>query len=292
MPLTGLYGAAGAYEGLKELLARRLEQEKFAEVKRQALAREALEGRQLDESAALRRAMLAGTEQERVRDEAYRRDALAQGKEVSLAQLAQTRQLQEMLETGRNERAAAGREQQLALRELINATRSEPLYPVDLGDGDLRYIPRSQASGRRPAPPAGMRADLARGAASLEGVDRLAELFKPEYVGPLTGRARSIGQQIPGVPVDPGYAEFEAETAALRNAIIKAITGAQMSEPEARRIMQQIPNIQDKPEVWAAKLTATRRNLDALNARLRGPYAGRPATIPMTPMAAHGSERP
>lgn len=109
-------------------------------------------------------------------------------------------------------------------------------------------------------------------ASTEQGLDSLTEierLFKPEYVGPATGRIRAIGQKIPGVPVNEEFSQFQAEVAAMRNATIKAITGAQMSEPEAKRIREQIPEITDKPEVFKAKLAATRRNQADLAAHLK-----------------------
>lgn len=98
MALQGLLGAAGAAEGLKELLARRLQEHEFAEAQRRNLAQEGLQGRQLDETGALRGLTQQGLEQERLRDEAFRRDQLGQQKELSLAQLAQSRSTQEGVE--------------------------------------------------------------------------------------------------------------------------------------------------------------------------------------------------
>ena len=58
-----------------------------------------------------------------------------------------------------------------------------------------------------------------------------------------------------------------AATSAFKNAIIKDITGAQMSEPEAKRIMKQIPDENDPPIRWRAKAKQTRKNLDFLQKR-------------------------
>lgn len=88
---------------------------------------------------------------------------------------------------------------------------------------------------------------------SIASLRALEDVYRPEYVGPIAGRAQQLGQKIPGVPVDENAAAFYAASAAVRNAIIKAITGAQMSEPEAKRITSQIPMPQDKPEVWVQK---------------------------------------
>ena len=105
--------------------------------------------------------------------------------------------------------------------------------------------------------------------AQLERMTKMFETRKDWNTGPVAGRAREVGQQIPGVPVNLSYAEFSAASAAFRNAVIKAITGAQMSEPEANRIKEQIPMPSDKPEVWAAKARQTKLNLQDLAKRIK-----------------------
>ena len=101
-------------------------------------------------------------------------------------------------------------------------------------------------------------------------LDRLIGMFEQgakALIGPVEGRARSFGQGVPGVPVNTAFADFEAASSAFKNGVIKAITGAQMSEPEAKRIMLQIPSVNDKPEVWAAKAAQTKLNLQDLAKR-------------------------
>lgn len=90
---------------------------------------------------------------------------------------------------------------------------------------------------------------------------RLTQNFDKRYVGPIEGRARPILQKMPFVPADKGLADFQADTATLRNAIIRAITGAQMSQPEAERIMAQIPSLEDKEDIWQSKAASTMNNL-------------------------------
>jgi hypothetical protein len=107
---------------------------------------------------------------------------------------------------------------------------------------------------------------------SLDQLDRLQSMFDggaKALIGPAAGRARELGQAIPGVEIDSKFVEFDAASAAFKNAVIKAITGAQMSEAEAARISRQIPQPTDKPDVWQAKATQTRKNLADLEARLK-----------------------
>jgi len=105
---------------------------------------------------------------------------------------------------------------------------------------------------------------------SAHSLDKLEALLPAVEgrLGPLTGRLSALGLQIPGISVDKNFAAFSAETATLTNATIKAVTGAQMSEPEANRIRKQIPALSDKPDVWRAKAAATRDNLRFLRQRM------------------------
>lgn len=87
---------------------------------------------------------------------------------------------------------------------------------------------------------------------SIAMLDSLGKMYKPEYTGPIAGRAGGV-QSVTGIGLSPGEASFRAATSTFRNQVIKAVTGAQMSEPEAQRIRKQIPEENDPPEVWRAK---------------------------------------
>jgi hypothetical protein len=102
---------------------------------------------------------------------------------------------------------------------------------------------------------------------ALGSLSKIEELL-PNYaktLGPVAGRFAQTRQNFPGA--SEGFAEFAAEVATLKNAVVKATTGAAMSEPEAKRIMTQVPDLTNQPEVFRARLVATRRNLDTLKRR-------------------------
>jgi hypothetical protein len=142
------------------------------------------------------------------------------------------------------------------------------LMPIQTDNG-VFYGSRGSARGAPVPLPAAVQTNVVGNEQSDAQLDRLQEMFDAgasEMIGPMEGRARRIGQSIPGVEVDQTFADFDAATIAFTNSVIKAITGAQMSEPEARRIKGQIPQTSDKPEVWRAKAQATRANLRDLNA--------------------------
>jgi len=112
---------------------------------------------------------------------------------------------------------------------------------------------------------AGEREKLAEGAASIDALNNIKTLFGKEFVGPLEGRRGSI-QNIFGLNPEK-RTEFIAATAIMRNSIIKQVTGSQMSEPEAKRIIKQIPDEFDAPKVWNAKWKQSMLNVKMLQKR-------------------------
>ncbi|KKL52502.1 hypothetical protein LCGC14_2284820 [marine sediment metagenome] len=108
------------------------------------------------------------------------------------------------------------------------------------------------------------RTAIAETEASLSILDNLETLFNNPNTrtGPLAGRIDPI-KGLVGFTSEE-QENFMAATSAFTNQVIKAITGAQMSEVEAKRIRKQIPEITDPPARWRAKLKQTRRNLREL----------------------------
>jgi hypothetical protein len=124
---------------------------------------------------------------------------------------------------------------------------------------------------------------------SLSVLQDLERLKKDDWLGPIAGRVTQARIDVPGMAVAPDLARFAAQTSTLKNAVVKAITGAQMSEPEAKRIMQQIPGLTDKPEVWTERLNTTRENLTLLRRRmleLSGVSSGTAPTTTAAPTPA------
>lgn len=212
--------------------------------------------------------------------------AVAEGIPASLAQnapptgyeFAGTAQSQQAGERLAQQRELAQMRDEMAReRESRLASYGPPV--VIIGDpsspGGVRYSPRAEAVGQ-PGPPTGAaRTALSDAEVALETVDRLIAGYNEDFIGPVAGRLRTFGAALPSLgginPIMEGFPEFQSNSAILRNSVIKAITGAQMSEPEAVRIRQQIPEISDRPEVWTAKMKATKQNLtDLLEAKSRG----------------------
>ena len=111
------------------------------------------------------------------------------------------------------------------------------------------------------------RTAIAETQASLDALGNLETLFNKSTTatGPITGRVETA-KGFFGLSSDD-QENLLAATSAFKNAIIKDITGAQMSEPEAKRIMKQIPDENDPPARWRAKAKQTRKNLKFIQKR-------------------------
>lgn len=140
------------------------------------------------------------------------------------------------------------------------------------GNPMTTVLPRNEAMGKtfKGRTSSGERLRVKDADAALASAQNLGQLYNQDWVGPVAGRAYSLQEKIPGVEVDPLRSEFVAQNTALKNATIKFITGAQMSEPEARRIMKQVPDVTDKPLVWEAKYKATLNNMEILRRIMSG----------------------
>lgn len=109
------------------------------------------------------------------------------------------------------------------------------------------------------------RTAIAETRASIDALDNLKSLFDESFVGPAGGRVGAIKNVFGLNP--PQQEAFLAATSAFKNQVIKEITGAQMSEQEAGRIMKQVPSETDAPSVWLSKYEQSINNLKTLNKR-------------------------
>lgn len=111
------------------------------------------------------------------------------------------------------------------------------------------------------------RTAIAETEATLDSLNNLETLFNSDGVntGPIAGR---VSQAVGAFGfTSQNQEEFLAATAAFKNSVIKEITGAQMSEQEATRILKQVPTEDDPPARWRAKFKQTKRNLQELQKR-------------------------
>lgn len=146
-------------------------------------------------------------------------------------------------------------------------TISKLLSGTSFGDFEPTFGPAGVTLRPRTKPSAAERKEIAGTETSIDSLNNLKTLFedKETETGPIVGRisptAGLFGK------TTQAQEDLMAATAAFKNRIIKEITGAQMSEPEAKRIMKQVPDITDPPARWLAKWNQTVKNLDSIRKR-------------------------
>lgn len=99
-------------------------------------------------------------------------------------------------------------------------------------------------------PPEGFTQAVAELGNSERVLKSIVESFDPKFVGPLSP-IKNMTKYLDSL-TDEKRVEFNGNVAEYKNSIIKAITGAQMSEIEARRIVQQIPDSNASPTAFMA----------------------------------------
>jgi len=136
---------------------------------------------------------------------------------------------------------------------------------------------------------AGERERTAESLASMDALYNLRALYDSAKTrtGPLTGRVDPLIGQL-GL-TSREQEDFMAASSAFQNKIIKEITGAQMSEAEADRILQQVPRIIDHPTRWEAKWGQSLQNLRYLQGRRKQIQAGQ-TPAPWVPPSEGPSE--
>jgi hypothetical protein len=79
----------------------------------------------------------------------------------------------------------------------------------------------------------------------------------------------NVKSKLPFTSLPEGYGDFIALQADLKNNVIKLVTGAQMGQQEADRILQQVPTEVDKPEIWKSKYKQTLKNVDYIESLIQ-----------------------
>lgn len=194
-----------------------------------------------------------------------------EGREIQRAGQAVTMRGQDLTA----QTAAAGRAVALRGQDLVNARAKEAQAQSGATSGGTGGAKLSVGAVEKIA-------GVDQSLAMLDDIERLLPSMK-RNIGVLDGRVAQA-RLATGVRVNEDLAEFAAQITGLKNATIKALTGAAMSEPEAQRIMQQIPDLSNPEPVFAARLKTTRRNLELLKTRTielsGGTVAPQPARTP------------
>jgi hypothetical protein len=166
---------------------------------------------------------------------------------------------------GSAEAQAKAREDKM--REAM-ANRPSFAFPVGIGPYGPTTVYRVDRHGRSipeplmPGPmPPGQQQTLIDTGNVLYHLDKIKELYPTigdENIGPVMGtRIKAglmTGKDLQGNPFPQQFADFNLQISALKNRMVKLITGAAMSREEASRILAQVPDWTNSPQVFRANL--------------------------------------
>jgi hypothetical protein len=105
-------------------------------------------------------------------------------------------------------------------------------------------------------PPASAEQALTNAQALLWTIGEIEKVYNPESVGPLRGRYESIESALSGNKEET--IKMQTMLSTFQNTVINLRTGAQMSEPEAQRILNEIPSMNLPPETFVGKLNTAK----------------------------------
>jgi len=94
-------------------------------------------------------------------------------------------------------------------------------------------------------------------------IDDSDRLFKPEYVGPIKGRARGAIEATTGKLSDEEI-EFRAAVFDMQEMLLRARSGAQINEAEYQRLRKLVPNLNNPPNVFVARRNRFKRAIQTL----------------------------
>ena len=109
---------------------------------------------------------------------------------------------------------------------------------------------------------------------TLEMLDDIQQIFKPEYVGQIAGRAGTV-REVTGQITDEEI-ELRQLVSDIKDTLLRARSGAAITESEYRRLSRITPNVTDQPNVFRAKMRRFKRSLQLLrDQKLRAVTTGR-----------------
>lgn len=167
--------------------------------------------------------------------------------------------VEQMKKAGQPPPSFADWQKQQANLKASGAGGGQPYFiPVTTGQGVIPFNARTgqfDDAGRKDLrPSATAEENITKAQSTLYQLDTIGSMFTPERVGPLKGRYNTMQLAVAGEMGDTGLAEMQAAISGLKNTVINLRTGAQMSEPEAARILQEVPDFNLPPDVFVARM--------------------------------------
>ena len=109
-------------------------------------------------------------------------------------------------------------------------------------------------------------------------------------LGPIAGRYKTVEAALVGN--DPTFAAFAAAVSTLQNTVINLRTGAQMSEPEAQRILGELPTVKLPPATFIARAKQSQKYFEEWRKNRATVAYGRTTTGDVDRMVAPGQTAP
>ncbi len=129
---------------------------------------------------------------------------------------------------------------------------------IDVAAAQGREAARTRLEVPEKASPA-ERKEITELSNTYERLNAMEALYTPEFVGSIAGRVGELREKYTG-QISPKEAEFRSRVTSFSNQMIKAITGAQMSEAEATRIKAELPDVNMPPVTFEARMRQSREN--------------------------------
>jgi hypothetical protein len=95
-----------------------------------------------------------------------------------------------------------------------------------------------------------------------ETLSKVESSYKPEYVGPITGRMAGVYEKTIGVPKE--QAAFNSNLAQTKNSLVYLLSGKQINEQEYNRLLEQLPSKELPPAVFESRMVEFKRTLKSI----------------------------
>lgn len=108
-----------------------------------------------------------------------------------------------------------------------------------------------------------------------EGIARIRTNYSKDFVGPIAGRYGGAKEMTIGLP--PAQAEFYADVRSMKDALLRAKSGAQINEQEYRRLVKFLPDENSPASVFETRLLRFEKEMDSI---IRGRTNARQGVMP------------
>ena len=169
------------------------------------------------------------------------------------------------------------------------------MIPMVMPGGELGWgNPKSPPPGSAPPIPRGSKLPASALLKYSEELNTIAQtddvlaLYRPEFVGPVSGGVRGAVGAKTGVGLRPGEAKFRSAVATYANKARNILFGSALTATEKEEAYKQLPDPANPSDVFEANIEMTRNNLRRANRLTRETYEGSGYSLSNFPAAGGG----